>query len=202
MGAYEQGLETYRQLGDRYGISTVLHYLGTVNRVIERFDVAEDYLQEALDLKRELADRRGLVRVLISLAILRINQDRWREARELVGEAVHLAQETQANDLLARAYTLWGAIEMAEDGNLVAGAADYAQAVLTAWEHHRMTGQNINYSILHQLRAMARHGEARTAQAICERILSAVRERGGIQYPETVAAFEELLSDLKRSDTR
>jgi tetratricopeptide (TPR) repeat protein len=199
LGAYEQSLETYRQLRDSYSISTALHHLGTVNRMLERFDVAEAYIQEALDLKRELTDRRGLANVLVSLAKLRINQGRWPEVRGLANEAAHLAQETQTDSLVVSAYALLGTVEILQDGDVEAGATHYAQSVLTAWEHHRVTGQNINHFVLHQLRGLVRLGKAEMVRAVCERILSTVRERVGTQYPEAVTAFEKLVSESSRS---
>jgi tetratricopeptide (TPR) repeat protein len=167
--------------------------------MLECFDVAEAYLQEALDLKRELTDRRGLANVLVSLAKLRINQDRWSEVRELADEAAQLAQETQTDSLVVSAYALLGTVEIAEDGDVDAGAAHYAQAVLMAWEHHRVTGPNINRFVLHQLRGLVRRGETGMVRAICERILPTIRERAGTQYPEAVTAYEELVSESSHS---
>jgi hypothetical protein len=87
------------------------------------------------------------------MTLLQISQGRRKDVPTLASEATRLAEETQSDEPLATGHTLLGLVS-SEQGNLDAAAEHYAQAIITAWEHHPSTGQRINRSILRHLRSL------------------------------------------------
>ncbi|HRI69848.1 MAG TPA: tetratricopeptide repeat protein, partial [Polyangium sp.] len=90
IGAFERALGTKRQLGDRAGIRSCLLNLGLALAKAERYDAAEQVLEESLALARSLRQTAGEGWCLVARADVCIRRRNVAKAREWLAEATQL----------------------------------------------------------------------------------------------------------------
>jgi DNA-binding CsgD family transcriptional regulator/tetratricopeptide (TPR) repeat protein len=105
---HEEGLELYRQSGDKAGIATALNGLSFVSRMRRDYTKARAMCEEALAIHRELDDRWGIAQSLFLLGAVAAYQGDHVAARPPLEESVALFQETGDREGLADALGVLG----------------------------------------------------------------------------------------------
>jgi predicted ATPase len=125
---HETCLQTYRELGDRWGTVVTLVALGNHYVPGRQFDRARRALEESLRIWRELGDQAGFARSLSNLAYVARSQGRFDESRGLYQQAA--AQFERLGDLLSRAWSVNHEGDVARDqADLGSAAALYGAAL-------------------------------------------------------------------------
>src|SRR5262249_24068902 len=87
---YEQSLEIFRQLGDRWGVASLLADLGNLARDQEDYDGAHALYGQSVHIFRELDHKRGVARLLECFAFAASAQLRKERSLRLAGAAAAL----------------------------------------------------------------------------------------------------------------
>jgi predicted ATPase/DNA-binding CsgD family transcriptional regulator len=117
----EEGLQLFRDTGDKHKISDALRLLGHVAIHLGDINGARAYYEECLALQTELANSVGVIRALLSQADLAIHTSDFPHAKSLYERAMLLGQEAGSKILLANILT--------EMGYLSAEQGDHGQAI-------------------------------------------------------------------------
>jgi class 3 adenylate cyclase/tetratricopeptide (TPR) repeat protein len=90
---YRQALDLYRELGDRWGVATVISNLGEVARRLEAdFESAAGLYQEALSLTRDIGDRDGEVVALNNLGGAQVGLRQYEAAEDSLYRVLKMAE--------------------------------------------------------------------------------------------------------------
>lgn len=87
---YQQSLEDFRELGDRWGIAGSLADLGNLAREQQDYGAADALYRESLELFRGLDHKRGIARLLESFACSAAAQNEPERGLRLAGAATAL----------------------------------------------------------------------------------------------------------------
>jgi predicted ATPase/DNA-binding SARP family transcriptional activator len=90
---YQQALDLYRALGDRWGEANALATLGSIAWNLGNFDEAHHWHQESLALRQRLGDRRGIANSLMAVGTTALSQGRLAESEEMVRQGCAMRQE-------------------------------------------------------------------------------------------------------------
>jgi predicted ATPase/DNA-binding CsgD family transcriptional regulator len=104
---FEQSLDLYRQLGDRYYVADVLFALMSALMITSYDGIQDDfqrYGQESLRLRREIGDRVGTTWSIAPVAHTEAAAGHFREAEHLWRERIMLGQEIGNRSLIALGY--------------------------------------------------------------------------------------------------
>jgi hypothetical protein len=93
---YEQGLEIFRELGDRWGIAGTLADLGSLAREQGNYSAAHSLYAESIKLFQELDHKRGIARLLECSACSAAAQHEAERSLRLAGAAAALRQNIGA----------------------------------------------------------------------------------------------------------
>ena len=104
LGAYDQLISLYRNLGDRRAEAGVLSSYGVRHAVKGDMDQALKAFQEALQLNKELNDRQAIVRNYFSLARVYKYKGNFEEAVKYNEYIVEMSLLSRNNSNLAEAY--------------------------------------------------------------------------------------------------
>jgi predicted ATPase/class 3 adenylate cyclase len=88
LGAAQEAVEIFRELGDSAGVAAALQDVGWAHLQLGRLDEARGELEEARGLSIDLGDRRKTAECSNGLGLLELLQDRPGEARPLVEDAL------------------------------------------------------------------------------------------------------------------
>ena len=72
-----------QELGDKSGVSSSLHHLGTLAQATGEYDEARKLYQQSLKIKQELGDKSGMASSQAQLALLEEKQGHVKEALRL-----------------------------------------------------------------------------------------------------------------------
>jgi len=96
---YEQALPITEEVGDRAGLGTTLHNIGTVYHALGQRQEALDYYERALPILEEVGDRYIQSITRNNMAVIYHAQGRLAEAIEQLQRAVELAEFVPSPDL-------------------------------------------------------------------------------------------------------
>ncbi|HEX2088775.1 MAG TPA: adenylate/guanylate cyclase domain-containing protein [Actinomycetota bacterium] len=119
---YEEALEIFRELGDKFGIERALYDLSFVYMIDGDLETHGRLLEESLALARELDDKEGVLNAMDALGYLFVLQRRPAEALRVGHEAIALAESMgnafhliEATTSLGQAYRLLGDLDRADE---------------------------------------------------------------------------------------
>jgi len=92
-GWYEQSLDLFRELGDRYGTALTLYALGEVTRQLGNYEDAQRFHEEGLATREALGDQRGIADSLGGLSSIAAYQGRFEEGERLIRQSIAIRQE-------------------------------------------------------------------------------------------------------------
>jgi len=92
----QQSLKINQELGDKRGISTSLHNLGSLAQATGEYDEARMFYQKSLKINQELGDKSGMALSQAQLALLEEKMGHAKEALRLIrlAEAAFLELES------------------------------------------------------------------------------------------------------------
>jgi tetratricopeptide (TPR) repeat protein len=93
---YEQGLQIFRELGDRWGIAGTLADLGNLAKEQGKYPTANSCFQESIKIFQELNHKRGIARLLECFACSAAVQLEAERSLRLAGAAAALRQDIGA----------------------------------------------------------------------------------------------------------
>ena len=88
--AYEEGLVTLREQGDKWRLARSLNYIGEIARVEDDYVSARSFYQESLSIRRELGDQRGIALSLSNLGVVAHCQGDIQQAVKFLRESLVL----------------------------------------------------------------------------------------------------------------
>jgi len=127
---YAEAVATFRELGDRRGISVTLHSLAELDRLQGRCEEARKGFEEALATFRELGDRRGISVTRLYLETTRAQEAPGSDLAPL-REAAAQARECPDPYVAARSYCLLGQV-LRQRGEAGGARDELLQGVATA----------------------------------------------------------------------
>ena len=90
---YQQGLEIYREVGDRTGEGKVLSNLGNIYTSRRLWRKAEKYHQQSLVIQRESGDLSSEGRTLNNLGVMYERQEQWGDAEKCYQQSLAIKRE-------------------------------------------------------------------------------------------------------------
>jgi predicted ATPase/DNA-binding SARP family transcriptional activator len=90
---YEQALDLYRAVGDRWGEANAMATLGSIAWNLGNVDEARRWHEASLALRQKLGDRRGIANSLMAVGTTALSQGRLAESEEMVRRGCALRQE-------------------------------------------------------------------------------------------------------------
>ncbi len=158
---YGGALQAFRRAGDEQGAAISLHNLAILSAGRGAFELAEEYLDQALRGARQVGDLRleglcGLSRAEVYLATDRVDAawDEVEKARAVFSQLGSLIEESEVYRLFGAVFRHQGREAMAE-ANLIA-----------ACEHARVTGAVLTEAESFRELARLRLDQGRTAEAV------------------------------------
>jgi tetratricopeptide (TPR) repeat protein len=106
----EHSLETYRTLGDRWGMATAYIRLGAVLYQQGALEEAKQWFEDSLSLFRALGDRWAMIRPLVQLGWSLEQMGQLEEAERVARESIAVAQQVGDHGLIEQAYGCLGAV--------------------------------------------------------------------------------------------
>ncbi|HMR63920.1 MAG TPA: BTAD domain-containing putative transcriptional regulator [Anaerolineae bacterium] len=101
---YDQSLDLYQALDDKWGMANTLAALGWLTQHLGSYDQAKQLYTESLTLRQGLEDRWGIANSLISLGTISLYQGYPQEAEPLMRQSITLHQKL--GDRAGIAYSL------------------------------------------------------------------------------------------------
>jgi tetratricopeptide (TPR) repeat protein len=93
IAAYEQSLQTFRQLGDVHGVAVALMNLGSVYREQGQWQEAIAAYEQSLQTFRELGDVHGVAQTLTNLGTVYATQGQWQEAIAYYEQSLEISRQ-------------------------------------------------------------------------------------------------------------
>lgn len=90
---YRQSLALYQALGDRWGMATILSFLGWVARNLGEYDEARRLFEESLAIGQALGNQWRVTSSLVGLGIIAIHQGQLEGAERSIREYIAIVQE-------------------------------------------------------------------------------------------------------------
>jgi predicted ATPase/class 3 adenylate cyclase len=90
---FEQSLALYKEVGDKWGIATVLTGMGHEANQRGDLKATGDYFEESLAIRKELGDRLGTATALNNLALSAAGQGDYDSARDRLEECLAIFRE-------------------------------------------------------------------------------------------------------------
>jgi tetratricopeptide (TPR) repeat protein len=91
---FEQSLDLYRALDDRWGMADTLHMLGWLADGLGHYDRARQTLNESLSIRQVLGDRRGTANALSLLGLAELRVGELDQGESLLRRSVMLLHDT------------------------------------------------------------------------------------------------------------
>ncbi len=132
---YNQALQRWRTIGDRYWESITLHSMGQTAAAVGESARALDYFNQALALRRDIGDRRGQAATLTQLGALHFASGAGAAALDSYHEA--LALRRAIGDREGTADTLYHLARVARERGLLDEARAQIEEALRAVEQVR-----------------------------------------------------------------
>jgi predicted ATPase/DNA-binding SARP family transcriptional activator len=134
---YEEALERYRGLGDRYGIALTLENSGVLAPFGGDTEAARRLLEESLDIRRELGDQVGIAAATRFLGQLALGRGDYADARSLQEECLGIERALGNTTLVAADLASLAAIALergdgAEAARLQSESTELASMLATA----------------------------------------------------------------------
>ena len=189
---FEEGLATFRELGDRAGAARMLTRLGPPLTVVGRYEEADRVVREAAAIHRELGNSIELAMSLHILGAIAAERGDWQSAAPLMEESAALARET--GDTWQLAYGLSNLAEVAiRSGNLEVADRHGREALTFANE----IGDDVLTIFALALRSItvARRGDLERAGALWGAAEQLDEELGESMWRRERVAHEQLLGE-------
>jgi len=189
---FEEGLATFRELGDRAGAARMLTRLGPPLTVVGRYEEADRVVREAAAIHRELGNSIELAMSLHILGAIAAERGDWQSAAPLMEESAALARET--GDTWQLAYGLSNLAEVAiRSGNLEVADRHGREALTFANE----IGDDVLTIFALALRSItvARLGDLERAGALWGAAEQLDEELGESMWRRERVAHEQLLGE-------
>ena len=90
---YEESLDLFESLEDKYGISQSLHQLGVIHQYRGEYAEAEKLYRKSLDILKKLGDTAGEARSLHQLAMIHQYRGEYAEAEKLYRESLDIKKK-------------------------------------------------------------------------------------------------------------
>ena len=137
----EEGLNLYRELGDKRGIALAVRSIGFVYRydIKGDFERAQELYEESLALSREAGDESGSADTLTILGVLAIEQGHFSQAKKWVQEGLALFRELGDMNNIAYLLTLLGSMAFHQDDYIMAKEL-FEESLTLRWERRDKLG--------------------------------------------------------------
>jgi len=172
IAAYEQSLQTKRELGNVHGVALTLGNLGNVYSNQGKWQEAIATYEQSLQTKRELGDVHGVAQTLNNLGSVYFQQGQWQEAIAAYEQSLQISR--QLGDVHGVALTL---------GNLGSVYLQQGkwQEAIAAYEQSLQTFRQL--------------GDVHGVAVALMNLGSVYREQG--QWQEAIAAYEQSLQTFR-----